>query len=294
MTQMTPRLSRVASQRLELSVAEWGPVAAPPVVFVHGGRDQKRSWDWVVRRLAHERRLITYDLRGHGDSDRTNDGGYSIMDHVYDLASLIDHFGLSEFDLVGHSLGGNIALRYAGIFPEQIRTLTAMEGLGPSPRMLEERKAVPLDQRLREWIDERRKVSGRAPRRMQSLDEAKQRMRARFDQLTDAQIDHLSATGIRENDDGSVRWAYDPAAIGRTPTDLSVEDWEYLWTNITCPTWLVYGADSWASDPSKDGRADHFKNAEVTVFEDAGHWLHHDQFDSFMDRLVPFLESGRL
>ncbi|MEL7547534.1 MAG: alpha/beta hydrolase [Pseudomonadota bacterium] len=292
MTQMTPRLSKVPSQRLNLAVAEWGPEDAPPLVFVHGGRDQKRSWDWVIHRLADRHRIITYDLRGHGDSDRTNDGGYSVMDHVYDLASIVDHFQLETFDLVGHSLGGNIALRYAGIFPDQIRTLTSMEGLGPSPRMLEERLAVPLATRLGEWVQERRKISAREPRKMASLDEAKQRMRARFDQLSDAQIDHLSATGIRELPDGSVRWAYDPAAIGRTPTDLSVDDWQTLWGNISCPVWLVYGADSWASDPSKDGRADYFKDAQVTVFENAGHWLHHDQLDSFIQKLVPFLDSS--
>ena len=294
MNEMTPRLYKIPSQRLELAVAEWGLPSDPPLVLVHGGRDQKRSWDWVVERVVQRRRVITYDLRGHGDSDRTNDGGYSVMDHVYDLSSIADHLDLQKFDLVGHSLGGNIVLRYAGIYPDRIRTLTAMEGLGPSPRMLNERLGEPLDKRLKEWINERRKVSDRVPRQMASLDEAKQRMRARFDQLTDDQIHHLSATGIRSMDNGSVRWAYDPAAIGRTPTDLPVEAWHWLWGNIDCPVWLVYGADSWASVPSQDGRAAHFKQALVSVIEQAGHWIHHDQLDEFLKGLIPFLESAQL
>ena len=62
-----------------------------------------------------------------------------------------------------------------------------------------------------------------------------------------------------------------------------------LWGAITCPTLLLYGANSWASNPERDGRLDHFNTAKVIEFENAGHWLHHDQFDRFMSTLDEFL-----
>ena len=55
-----------------------------------------------------------------------------------------------------------------------------------------------------------------------------------------------------------------------------------LWGEITCPVLLLYGADSWASNPGRDGRLSNFRDARVVEFANAGHWLHHDQFDRFM------------
>ena len=52
-----------------------------------------------------------------------------------------------------------------------------------------------------------------------------------------------------------------------------------LWGRITCPTLLVYGKESWASNPEEDGRIKHFKTAKVVSVEGAGHWVHHDRLD---------------
>ena len=72
--------------------------------------------------------------------------------------------------------------------------------------------------------------------------------------------------------------------------DIPQDDQHRLWGAITCPTLLMYGADSWASNPERDGRLKHFgSNASVIEFESAGHWLHHDQFRRFMDELEAFL-----
>ena len=285
------RVDSFSSQRLTLSFAEWGDPSAPPLVLVHGGRDQMRSWDRVAARLAKTYRVIAFDLRGHGQSDWVSDGDYGVMDHVFDLTSLVDMLDLERFTLLGHSLGGNITLRFAGLYPDRIEKLVAIEGLGPSPKMLVERQSQPLTDRLRAWIEQRRSVSDRAPRVMKDLAEAEGRMKAAFSHLPDDLIHHLTKTGIKKNSDGTVSWAYDPAGMGRSPADISHDDFVELWTKITCPTWLVYGVDSWASNPAEDGRARHFQNAEVTLIENAGHWLHHDQFDDFMDQLDSFLGS---
>ena len=285
------RQNTFSSQRLSLSYAEWGDPSAPPLVLVHGGRDQKRSWDRVASTLSEKYRVIAHDLRGHGASDWVSDGDYGVMDHVFDLKSLADHLELDRFTLVGHSLGGNITLRFTGLFPERIEKLVAIEGLGPSPRMLAERQSQSVTERLTHWIEQRRSVSDRGPRVMQDLDAAKARMHAAFTHLPEDLIHHLTETGIKTNPDGTVGWAYDPAGMGRSPSDISHDDFVELWTKITCSTWLVYGANSWASNPAEDGRAKHFQNAQVSLIEEAGHWLHHDQFDDFMGQLADFLGS---
>lgn len=287
------RFGTFSSQRLTLSYAEWGDPTAPPLFLVHGGRDQKRSWDRVAARLSQSYRVFAHDLRGHGESDWVSDGDYGVMDHVFDLASFADHIGAERFTLIGHSLGGNITLRYAGLFPDRIEKLVALEGLGPSPKMLAERQAQPVTERLTQWMEQRRSLSDRSARVMASLDVAQARMKAAFQHLPDDLVHHLTKTGVKTNEDGSVSWAYDPAGLGRSPSDISHADFVHLWTQITCPTWLVYGAESWASNPAEDGRAEPFQNAEVSVIERAGHWLHHDQFDVFMRDLQTFLGTGK-
>ena len=286
-----PTEHTLISQRLNIAYALWGAPKSPLVVLVHGGRDQKYSWQWVAAHLAQKYRVAALDLRGHGKSDWAADGDYGVMDHVFDLASLIDELGPTPITLIGHSLGGNIALRYTGLFPNRVSKLVAIEGLGPSPKMLAARKAEAFDDKMRAWIEQRRKLSSRSPRVMADVAEAETRMRAAFGHLSDAQIKHLTKTGIRENSDGTVSWAYDPAGMGRSPSDISHENFQSLWTKVTCPTWLVYGADSWASNPEEDGRAKHFKNASVSIIPSAGHWLHHDQFDTFINGLDTFLND---
>ena len=208
------------------------------------------------------------------------------------MASLVEHLGLKTFTLLGHSLGGNITLRYTGLFPDKVEKLVAIEGLGPSPRMLAERQALSVTERLSNWMEQRRNVSDRAPRVLKDLNEAKGRMQAAFTHLPEDLIHHLTATGIKINPDGTVSWAYDPAGMGRSPSDISHEDFVQLCRQITFPTWLVYGATSWASNPEKDGRLEPFQKASVSVIENAGHWLHHDQFEDFMSQLEAFLGSG--
>lgn len=297
MIDLSPTLHHFDSQRLTLSYAAWGDEGAPLMLLVHGGRDQKRSWDWVARVLSKSYRVIAHDLRGHGQSEHVSDGEYAVMDHVFDLASLVHHLSKSygpraeHFTLIGHSLGGNIAVRFAGIYPKKIKKLVAIEGLGASPAMQEERRTTPLETRLTEWVSQRQKLSERTPRIMENYDEAAERMRAAHPHLSEQQIGHLTTHGIRENPDRTVSWRYDPAGMGRSPSDISQGDFETLWTRITCPTWLVYGANSWASNPERDGRATHFKAATVTEIPDANHWVHHDQFDVFMHGLATFLDD---
>lgn len=277
------------SQRLTLSACAWGDASNPLVILVHGALDQKRSWDWTATALADRYRVVAYDLRGHGASEWVNDGDYGVMDHVFDLTSLVAHLGAEQFRLIGHSLGGNIALRYAGLFPDRVEKLAAIEGLGPSPKLLTEREAMSAQERLLKWIDDRRSRSTRSPRVMKDLDEALARMTKAHDYLRADQLAHLARTGVKTNGDGAVSWAYDPAMLGRSPSDIPYGDFKALLAAIECPVWLAYGEKSLASNPEQDGRAAYLKKARVKEYAGAGHWLHHDSFDEFIADLSSFL-----
>src|ERR1700724_2151740 len=149
------------SQRLRLHYVDWGNPGAPPLLLVHGGRDHCRNWDWVAAALRRDWHILAPDLRGHGDSQSSSDGNYTLAAFIYDLAQLIHQQELAPVTIIGHSLGGNIALRYSGIYPDNVRRLVAIEGVGASPEKTAERARVPLAERMHKWIEETRRLSGR-------------------------------------------------------------------------------------------------------------------------------------
>jgi pimeloyl-ACP methyl ester carboxylesterase len=277
------------SQRLRLHYVDWGNPGAPPLILLHGGRDHCRNWDWVASRLRHEWHIIAPDLRGHGDSQWSTDGYYNMPGYIYDLAQLVHQQQLAPATIVAHSLGGNIALRYAGIFPDKLRKLVAIEGLGPSPKVLVERGVKPIADRMTRWAELQRELAGRLPRRYASIEDAFKRMQEANRHLSPEQARHLTQHGVNQNEDGTYSWKFDNYVRVWPPYDLTQAELEELWTRIACPTLLVYGKESWASNPAEDGRAAHFQNAEVVLFEKAGHWVHHDRLDAFLDTVSKFL-----
>jgi pimeloyl-ACP methyl ester carboxylesterase len=254
------------SQRLRLHYVDWGNEGAPTLILLHGGRDHCRNWDWVAQELRDDWHIIAPDLRGHGDSAWSSDGEYSPRANVYDLAQLIHQLNVGPVHIVAHSYGGNIALRYAGIYPEMVNKLVAIEGLGPSPKVLAERFAEAPDKRMRDWIEGKRAAAGRVPRKYPSLEDAYQRMKEENSYLSGEQARHLTIHGISQNEDGTYSWKFDNYFRVMTPYDMPQEDLEKLWNNITCPTLLLYGEKSWASNPAEDGRAKHFRNAQVKLY----------------------------
>lgn len=279
------------SQRLRLHYVEWGNPDAPPLLLVHGGRDHCRNWDWVAARLRRDWRIIAPDLRGHGDSQWSASGNYGMAGYIYDLAQLIHQLNIAPVTILAHSLGGSIALRYAGIYPQNVRRLVAIEGLGLSPHALRDRGKKPIEERMRLWIGEQRALSGRLPRRYASIADAFKRMQEENKHLSPEQALHLTQHGVNQNEDGTYSWKFDNYVRAWPPYDMPQADAEQLWAQIACPTLLVYGKESWASNPLDDGRARHFKNARVVSFDGAGHWVHHDRLEAFLDVVTPFLTA---
>lgn len=288
MTLLGPVSRTFISQRLRLHYLDWGNPNKPPLLLVHGGRDHAHNWDWTAQALRHDWHVIALDHRGHGDSEWVSDGNYSAGDMVYDVAQLVHQLDLAPVTIVAHSMGAQVCLRYAGIYPEMVRKLVAIEGLGPSPTVLAELLAKPYRERVREWIEKKRASAGRTPRKYPTIADALARMREENTYLSAQQAEHLTIHGVNRNEDGTFSWKFDPH-LNNWPVETGHEELTSVWEAISCPTLLLYGANSWASNPERDGRIRNFRTAQVIEFENAGHWLHHDQFDRFIATLTDFL-----
>jgi pimeloyl-ACP methyl ester carboxylesterase len=270
------------SQRLRLHYVDWGHAEKPPLLLLHGGRDHCRNWDWTAEALQEDWHIIAPDLRGHGDSQWSPDGSYMMAGYIYDLAQLIHQQRLAPVSIIAHSLGGNIALRYSGIYPESVARLVAIEGLGPPPRVLAERAGTTIDKRMDGWILEQRNFAGRLPRRYPSIEDAFHRMQEENPHLSAEQARHLTTHGVNQNEDGTYSWKFDNYVRAWPPYDMRGRDIAHLWSRIACPTLLLYGKESQSGNPAEDGRIEPFRHAKVAGIDKAGHWLHHDRLDEFL------------
>lgn len=274
------------SQQLRLHYLDWGNPEAPPLLLVHGSRDHCHNWDWVAQALRDDYHIIAPDLRGHGDSAWVQGSAYRLSEYVYDLAQLIHRQQLAPVTIIAHSLGGGVALRYAGIYPETIHKMVVIEGTGGPPALYDAR---PVAERLRDWIADTRAMAGRLPRRYPSLEAAYQRMHEENSHLRKDQARHLTIHGSNQNEDGSYSWKFDNYTRIIPPLDLSWQETTALWQNIKAPVLLVSGSESWVPAEVQEEALQHFPNARHETIKAASHWVHHDQLDAFLKITKGFL-----
>jgi pimeloyl-ACP methyl ester carboxylesterase len=277
-----------ASQGLKLHYLDWGDPAGPLILLLHGSRDHARSWDWTARALVRDGwRVVAPDLRGHGDSDWSPDGAYIVSYNVLDLADLIDHLGAPQLTLVGHSFGGVICARYTAMFPERVRKLVIVDGMGPGPGVFRAWERQGSIARSREWVARRRTVGDRPPLVFATVEDALARMAAGNLHLTPEQAEHLGRHAVRRTD-GGWTWKSDPLVLVFPPEDFAAEA-SGVWSGIACPTLIFWGAKSYLANPLADGRVEQIPQARTVVYDDAGHWLHHERFDDFLAELRAFV-----
>ncbi len=276
------------SQRLKLHYVDWGNADKPLLLLIHGGRDHARNWDWVATALRDDYHIVAPDLRGHGDSQWAIGGSYALIDFTLDIAQLLDALADDPVTIIGHSLGGAIALQYTGTFPERVSKVVAIEGLGPPPGMIKER---PAQERMQYWVEEMKSLAQRKVKRYASLEEAVDRMREANPHLSEEQARHLTVHGSYRDEDGTYLWKFDNYTRTTTPYLFNKNDARELWGGIDRPVLLLRGTDSWASDPVEDGRADAFQQYEFHNIDGAGHWVHHDRLEVFLGHVRRFLRG---
>lgn len=283
-----------------LSAVDYGG-SGQDLVILHGMRDHALSMTSISAALAEEFHVIVPDLRGHGDSE--NPGSYTIVQFIADLRALIQEKGLDRPILVAHSLGGHIASKYAAIYPEEVRALVLIDGMGP-PRVVDESSRGTYSiGRWREHIESALQISSDR-RVMADAEEAFQRLSRNNPKLSPETARMIVEHGV-EPVAGGVSWKWDPAVsmVWSTFDHFESED---MWREIECPVQIVTGSDSmqyWTGvrfglepdnelhDRETERRRRLFRDARHTSIGGAGHMIHYDQPDALNDCLRAFLND---
>lgn len=277
---------------LRTHVRCWGEERSPKLFMLHGWMDVSASFQFVVDCLQQDWRVIAPDWRGFGRTERTKADCYWFPDYLADLDALLDHYAKDEaVNLLGHSMGGNVATLYAGIRPQRVAKLINLEGFGlgrTTPAMAPGRYAA--------WLDELREPP---PMRTYASREAvAARLRKTNPRLTPERADFLAGHWAAPTADGAWEILGDPAHKITSATLYHVDEVTACWERIAAPVLWVEADDTdvwrWMGPREEaqreiDRRMSCIPNVRAARVADAGHMLHHDQPEAVAQLIEDFL-----
>ena len=273
---------------LNYHVRRWPCPGAPKMVLLHGWMDVSASFQFMVDELRGEWDVFAPDWRGYGLTDWGREDSYWFPDYLADLDQLIETIFVHEqANLIGHSLGGNVACLYAGVRPERVAKLVNLEGFGMAPTV-----SGQAPKRYARWLDELRDPPGLRP--YANFNELALRLQKTNPRLTPERAAFLARHWGRE-EGASVLLRSDPAHKIVNATLYRYEEAQACWREVTAPVLWVEAA---LSDTHRRigldaaqlaERRAAFRSLRYVTVPDAGHMLHHDQPRAVSQLIEEFL-----
>ncbi len=306
MTDTTPYAPRRAAsnrfvpvRRLDYHVTTWGDPALvsserPALVMVHGWMDVGASFQFVVDAMRQERYVVAPDWRGFGLTDAPAADTYWFGDYLGDLDALLDALLPGQVvDLLGHSMGGNVSMLYAGVRPERIRRLVNVEGFG-----MPQTRPEQAPGRYRQWLDELKTPS--ELKTYDSLGAVASRLRKTNPRLPADKAAWLAAQWSRQGDGDRWHILGDPAHKHVNPVLYRKEEVLACWQAISAPVLWIEGDQTdmaawWGERYTREdfeSRLAVVPRLERARLAQCGHMLHHDQPEALAERLERFLAAG--
>jgi pimeloyl-ACP methyl ester carboxylesterase len=266
-----------------------GRDTAPALLLLHGFMDCGATFQFVADALDPARNLLAPDWRGFGASE-WSPHGYWFPDYFADLEAILDAMAPGQpVDIVGHSMGGNIAMMYAGLRPERVRRLVSLEGFG-LPDGLPDR----APERYRQWLEQAREPEPASV--FPSLEVFTSVLRKRNPRLPPDRADFVARAWCEVLPDGRVRPRFDPAHKRVNPVLYRRAESAACWAQIRAPLLYVAGADSdflarlqGAGDPER--MMQWVPQLEPRVVTASGHMVHHDQPGAVARLIEEFLAN---
>jgi len=261
---------------LNFHVQLWGDSSKPLIFMLHGWMDCGASYKFVAEYLQDDFYLVAPDLRGYGRTDHAP-GGYWFPDYFADLEKLLDIYAPARpANLVGHSMGGNIVLHYAGIHPQRVNRVLSLEALGIRP-------SSPNDatQKYRQWM--REILSDEPSKIYPNIELLKHSIYKGNPSLNAEMIDELVELWAEPVEDGNVNGAYrlrhDHAHRYTNPARYNFEDTLAIWQEVSARVGVVMAADSPMYHQLKQfGRIEQkVADQDYTLLEHSSHMLHLEQ-----------------
>ena len=290
-----PRSRFVDVRGLKIHWLVWGEPNGEPLLLIHGLRDHAWSWNYFVSAIrtksATSLWIIAPDCRGHGDSDWAGAGGYyHFPDYVHDLDCVIHSLGVNSINLIGHSMGGTISFLYSGTFPQRVKKLVLVEGIGPLGMAFSD---APL--RMEKFLTDMKAIRERstvefASFEYSSLEEAAERFHKVNPRLDAKRAFELTRWGMRPSDKGKWIWKFDPLHRSTSPQPFYAEQAVEFYRRIECPVFVIQGKESrQTARPDMQQRLEPIRDCRRVDINRAGHMVHQDNPEALAKAVIDFL-----
>ena len=294
----TSRSEFVPIRDLSYHVRLWGEPTPdmPPLVMVHGWMDVAASYQFVVDAFAQDRYVMAPDWRGYGDTASGTADNYWFPDYLADLDFLLDHYAPGQaVDLVGHSMGGNVAMLYSGVRPARVRRLVNLEGFGMPATQL-----AQAPKRYAKWMDELKKLHAGdlELKAYDSVQGVASRLMKTNPRLQADKAEWLAQHWARANEQGQWRILGNPAHKITNAQLYRVEEVLEIYKCITAPTLAVEASENsmdqwWQGKYSLAQYHERLKsvpNVRIAHVTEAGHMMHHDQPEVLAALIEAFID----
>jgi pimeloyl-ACP methyl ester carboxylesterase len=271
-----------------LALYRWGSPRKPPLVLLHGWMDSAACFDLMAEKLSRTHHVVGIDLHGFGRSSHTPlRTGYHFHALMADVHAVITQvLKAKRVVLVGHSMGGNIALYFAGMFPELVLRLVSIEGWGLPDGDLS--KSV---EKFREWVLATHDAP--KPRTYKTLGDYLERLAKSAPRATAATLEKQSRHLVRKTK-GGYRLRADAAHFLPEPDVYSAADFERFARLITIPTFLIYGGETlyaWGHELLKKTQKLIPGYDCTAVIEGAGHMMHYEAPEILGETIAAWLAT---
>ena len=266
----------------------WGEADRPKLFLLHGWMDVSASFQFLVDAFKQDWCVIAPDWRGFGLSGWSREG-YWFQDYYADLDALLDIYTPgSPANIVGHSMGGNVACTYSGMRPQRVRKLASLEGFGAARN-----KPDMAPARYERWLNQLKKQPAFKP--YASFEAVAERLRKNNPRLTEDKARFLAPHWAQQSAGGDIVLRFDPRHKIVNPVMNQVDQLIACWKRITCPVLWVLTNEvdmrNWRKDTPAElrERKQAFRNLSEILLEDSGHMMHHDQPEKLAAIIEVFL-----
>ena len=247
------------------------------------------SFQFIVESLQKDWYVVAPDWRGFGLSEWASQG-YWFPDYVSDLELIMETFSSqSKPNLVGHSMGGNIAAMYAGINPDNVNSLILAEGFGMPPASPSE-----APERLQKWLRQRKSPPTLKP--YESTEDVAERLISNTPNLSLERAMFLAKHWARENAQGLFELCADPKHKIVNPILYRSSEAVFFWERIKCNTLWIYSDSGWLDRFLKGERntideyRSRYKNLSEKTIKNSTHMMHHVQPEQFALEIENFIQ----
>jgi pimeloyl-ACP methyl ester carboxylesterase len=288
----SPQFETLRLRGLDMRLTRWDATAAgaaeAPILLLHGFMDTGQTFQFLVDALP-QLGFIALDWRGFGGSSWPGDG-YWFPDYLADLDALMERLSPGHpLRIIGHSMGGNVAMLYAGVRPERIVSLVNLEGIG-----LPRTDVSSTGPRLRQWLDELR-----GPLTMRSyaaVAELAESIRRRYPRVPPERAEFIAAAWSRPASGGRIELASDPRHRRVNPVRYRRDESEAVWRLVKCPVLMVLGEKSEHLERFRaEGDLERFRElvpqAAMAQIPAAGHMMHLEEPRAVAAAIEPFLRA---